>query len=84
MADQLEKTRTEVVDVVREYRRLRGLNNRLQEAQEKQKVLVRQKREQYARRLDELHDAISSLEKAMQPRQESHGYFWLLRTMNPE
>jgi FG-GAP-like repeat len=79
MADQLEKMRRETTNVLSEYRRLRALNNRLQERQEKQRGIVRQRREQYARRLEELHEEISKLETSMQPQRKSHGYVWLLR-----
>jgi FG-GAP-like repeat/FG-GAP repeat len=83
-ADQLEEVRREAADVLRNYRRLRGLNKKLQETQVKQREFVGQKREQYAKRLQELHDAISKLEMATQPRQESHGQVWLLRRMNAQ
>jgi hypothetical protein len=81
-AEQLDQTRQEAARTLREYRRLRGLANRLQAAQEKQKELVHEKREQYARRLEELHDKMFRIEKGTQPRQESHAYIWLLRGVN--
>ena len=82
MADQLEKMRRETTDVLSEYRRLRALTNRLQERQEKQREIVRLRREQFARRLEELHEEISKLETSMQPQRKSHGYVWLLRRTN--
>jgi hypothetical protein len=79
--EQLEQLRQEAARTLTEYRRLRGLANRLQA---KQKELVREKREQYARRLQELHEKISQIEKSMQPRQETHAWVWLLRGVTPE
>jgi hypothetical protein len=81
-ADQLEKTRGEAGQLFGEYRRLRGVQKRLQPAQEKQRELVRQKQGEFARRLDQLNETIAKLEKALEPRRESHAYVWLLRGIN--
>jgi hypothetical protein len=81
-ANLLEKTRQDTGQIFGEYRRMRGLQDRLQPGQEKQRQLVRQKREEYARRLDKLNETIAKLEKALEPRQESHAYVWLLQGIN--
>ncbi len=82
--DQLQEARREAAEVLSQYRRLRGMKNRLRETQETQREFVQQKREQFARRLAEIHDTIAKLETAAKPRQELHGYVWLLKGMNPE
>jgi hypothetical protein len=82
MADQLKRIRRVAIDVLSEYRRMRALANRLHEGQEKQRGIVRLRREQLARRLEELHEEISKLETSMQRQHELHGYVWLLRRTN--
>ena len=83
-AKQLEEAQQDAAQVLSDYRRLRRLNERLiSETQEKQREFIRQTREKHAVRLEELREKISKLETAIRPHRESHGYVWLLRTINP-
>jgi hypothetical protein len=82
-AEQLEKIRQESVPLLGDYRRLRGLYNRLSpETQAQQREVVRQSREQIAVKLQELRIKASDLEKAMRPQHKQHGYVWLLESTN--
>jgi hypothetical protein len=82
-AKQLETIRQESVQLLGDYRRLRGLYNRLSpQTQAQQREVVRQSRAQIAVKLEELRKKTSDLEKSMRPQQKQHGYVWLLESTN--
>jgi hypothetical protein len=77
--ERIEELRAESVRILKEYRKVRRLGNRLDQEQRNQKALVRQTQENYGKRLDEVHAEMARLEKLRQPEQRPLGFIWLLK-----
>lgn len=83
LSEELNEAREEAALLLSEYRRLRGLSHRLTpESQAKGKEFLKQARSQTGTSLQQLRENIASLEKAMQPQRKSHGYVWLLESLD--